>query len=154
MKEKKDRVEDALHATKAALEEGILPGGGIALLNAANELSFVETETPELNIGYDIIINACERPFFKILENSGLDQDTIFSIEEDIKENGVSLGELQSKLLRKIEELTLYVIEQDKKYETQNIRLKKIQKENADLRRQNTEVRNQNKAILKMLEIK
>ena len=88
MKEKKDRVEDALHATKAALEEGILPGGGIALLNAANELSFVETETPELNIGYDIIINACERPFFKILENSGLDQDTIFSIEEDIKENG------------------------------------------------------------------
>ena len=88
MKEKKDRVEDALHATKAALEEGILPGGGIALLNAANELSFVENDNPELIMGYDIIINACERPFFKILENAGLDKDTIFSIEEDIKEQG------------------------------------------------------------------
>ena len=88
MKEKKDRVEDALHATKAALEEGILPGGGIALLNAANELSFVENDNPELAAGYDIIINACERPFFKILENAGLKKETIFTIEEDIKEQG------------------------------------------------------------------
>ena len=88
MKEKKDRVEDALHATKAALEEGILPGGGIALLNAAMELSFIENNNPDLATGYDIVINACERPFFKILENAGLNQDTIFTIEEDIKEKG------------------------------------------------------------------
>jgi len=88
MKEKKDRVEDALHATKAALEEGILPGGGIALLNAAMELSFIENNNPDLATGYEIVINACERPFFKILENAGLNQDTIFTIEEDIKEKG------------------------------------------------------------------
>jgi len=88
MKEKKDRVEDALHATKAALEEGILPGGGVALLNAAMELSFIENDNPDLATGYDIVINACERPFFKILENAGLNQDTIFTIEEDIKEKG------------------------------------------------------------------
>ena len=88
MKEKKDRVEDALHATKAALEEGILPGGGIALLNAAMELSFIDNDPSELAIGYDIIVNACERPFFKILENAGLNQDHITKIEEDIKEEG------------------------------------------------------------------
>ena len=88
MKEKKDRVEDALHATRAALEEGILPGGGVALLNAAMELSFIENDNPDLATGYDIVINACERPFFKILENAGLNQDTIFTIEEDIKEKG------------------------------------------------------------------
>ena len=88
MKEKKDRVEDALHATKAALEEGILPGGGVALLNAAMELSFIENNNPDLATGYEIVINACERPFFKILENAGLNQDTIFTIEEDIKEEG------------------------------------------------------------------
>ena len=96
MKEKKDRVEDALHATKAALEEGILPGGGIALLNGAtwltetlqNELD--ETPKPEGDklTGYDIIINACERPFYKILENAGYDNNDIGEIEEYIKGNG------------------------------------------------------------------
>ena len=96
MKEKKDRVEDALHATKAALEEGILPGGGIALLNGAtwltetlqNELD--ETPKPEGDklTGYDIIINACERPFYKILENAGYSGNDIGEIEEYIKGNG------------------------------------------------------------------
>ena len=91
MKEKKDRVDDALSATKAALEEGILPGGGIALLNAAlvlfNSLDIKELNEDELN-GYNIVINAIERPFTKILENAGYNQETIFSIEEKIKEEG------------------------------------------------------------------
>jgi len=87
MKEKKDRVEDALHATKPVLEEGILPGGGVALLNAAMILSDTKAEGDRL-LGYSIVSNACERPFFKILENAGLDNDTILNIEEDIKENG------------------------------------------------------------------
>ena len=87
MKEKKDRVEDALHATKAALEEGILPGGGIALLNAA--MSIVDNkEEGDRALGYQIISNACERPFFKILENAGLSSEAIFQIEEDIKLKG------------------------------------------------------------------
>ena len=96
MKEKKDRVDDALHATQAALEEGILPGGGIALLNAGlwltdtlnNELD--DTPKPEGDklTGYDIVINACERPFYKILENAGYPTPKIGDIEEQIKSNG------------------------------------------------------------------
>jgi len=90
MKEKKDRVEDALHATKAALEEGILPGGGIALLNAAMELThaFPEEENEHILTGYDIVVNACERPFTKILENAGIVESEIADIELDIKESG------------------------------------------------------------------
>ena len=93
MKEKKDRVEDALHATKAAIEEGILPGGGIALLKAAlwltetltNPLEEEKVEGDKLT-GYDIVINAIEQPFYKILLNAGLDRDTIEDIDERIKE--------------------------------------------------------------------
>ena len=89
MKEKKDRVDDALHATKAALEEGILPGGGIALLNASSmlvdEIGNLEQED---QTGYDIIISAIEQPFFKILQNAGYDWDRIGKIEEAIKTAG------------------------------------------------------------------
>ena len=96
MKEKKDRVEDALHATKAALEEGILPGGGIALLNAAlwltdtlsNEMDDSPKPEGDKLTGYDIIINACERPFYKILENAGYELDQIGDIEGRIKSDG------------------------------------------------------------------
>ena len=89
MKEKKDRVDDALHATKAALEEGILPGGGVALLNAALALaSKVGDVDQELQTGYDIVINAIERPFYKILENAGFDHEFIGNLEQSIKETG------------------------------------------------------------------
>jgi chaperonin GroEL len=96
MKEKKDRVDDALHATKAAIEEGILPGGGIALLKSAlwlsdslnNELD--DTPKPEGDklTGYDIVINAVEQPFSKILLNAGYTKDQIGDIEQRIKEEG------------------------------------------------------------------
>jgi chaperonin GroEL len=90
MKEKKDRVDDALHATKAALEEGILPGGGIALLNAAMALvpKLESIENLDEQTGYDIVINACEQPFYKILGNAGLEIDAIGDIESNIKEVG------------------------------------------------------------------
>ena len=91
MKEKKDRVEDALHATRAAIEEGILPGGGIALLNASKALVYFLTDDnvgPELTdsekVGYDIIISALERPFYKILQNAGYEYDNIGDIEARI----------------------------------------------------------------------
>jgi chaperonin GroEL len=91
MKEKKDRVDDALHATKAALEEGILPGGGIALLNAAALLTETmgnkELSKDEMT-GYDIIIKAIERPFTKILQNAGYEWEDIYNVEENIKESG------------------------------------------------------------------
>ena len=67
MKEKKDRVEDAIYATKAALKEGIVPGGGIALLNASQKIS---TDA----VGEEILLKAITAPFHTILENAGLKQ--------------------------------------------------------------------------------
>ena len=66
LKEKKDRVEDAIYATKAALKEGIVPGGGIALLNASQFL------TPD-NVGEEILFSAIRAPFETILSNAGID---------------------------------------------------------------------------------
>jgi chaperonin GroEL len=69
MNEKKDRVDDALHATKAAIEEGIVPGGGTALLYAREVLPF-STKCQD-KIGADIVYNACGKPFEQILINAG-----------------------------------------------------------------------------------
>ena len=67
MKEKKARVEDALHATRAAVEEGIVPGGGVALLRAAKALK--DTQVPgDEQIGVDIIRRACEEPIRQIVQ--------------------------------------------------------------------------------------
>ena len=67
LKEKKDRVEDAIYATKAALKEGIVPGGGIALLNASQ---YIKSE----NVGEKILLNAIQAPFATILHNAGIEQ--------------------------------------------------------------------------------
>ena len=67
MKEKKDRVDDALHATRAAIEEGIVPGGGVALLYASNGLKANTT-------GAQIVIESCAKPFNQILVNAGYDE--------------------------------------------------------------------------------
>ena len=90
MKERKDRVDDALHATRAAIEEGILPGGGTALLLAAYWLTenLPDEGSTDYKAGYDIIVEACERPFYKILENAGYSFDEIGDIEQRIKEDG------------------------------------------------------------------
>jgi chaperonin GroEL len=72
MKEKKARVEDALHATRAAVEEGIVPGGGVALLRAAKALDGLKVEGDE-KIGYDIIRRACEEPVRQISGNAGFE---------------------------------------------------------------------------------
>jgi len=71
MKEKKARVEDALHATRAAVEEGIVPGGGVALIRAADALKTVKT-TGDETIGVDIIRRALFAPLRQIAENAGL----------------------------------------------------------------------------------
>ena len=70
MKEKKARVEDALHATRAAVEEGIVPGGGVALLRACNALKTLKLEGDE-QIGVAIVKRACEEPLRQIVSNSG-----------------------------------------------------------------------------------
>ena len=76
MKEKKDRVDDALHATRAALEEGILPGGGVALLRAADYIqSNIDTSNRSIDekVGVHIIVKAIRTPLGKILENAGIE---------------------------------------------------------------------------------
>ncbi len=70
MKEKKARVEDALHATRAAVEEGIVPGGGVALLRASASLKNLKTEGDE-QIGVEIVRRACEEPLRQIAGNAG-----------------------------------------------------------------------------------
>ncbi|MGC8793167.1 MAG: chaperonin GroEL [Bryobacteraceae bacterium] len=70
MKEKKARVEDALHATRAAVEEGIVPGGGVALLRASQALASLKMEGDE-QIGVDIVKRACEEPLRQIVANAG-----------------------------------------------------------------------------------
>jgi chaperonin GroEL len=70
MKEKKARVEDALHATRAAVEEGIVPGGGVALLRAAKALASFKVDGDE-QIGVSIVKRACEEPLRQIVSNSG-----------------------------------------------------------------------------------
>jgi chaperonin GroEL len=74
IKERKDRVEDALFATKAALIEGVVPGGGVALIDALNGLSIKPKEmSTDETIGYDIVRKACFAPFKKILTNCGIE---------------------------------------------------------------------------------
>ncbi len=71
MKEKKDRVDDALHATRAAVEEGIVAGGGVALVRAKSVLSKVAAENPDEETGIQIVARAIESPLRTIVENAG-----------------------------------------------------------------------------------
>jgi chaperonin GroEL len=71
MKEKKARVEDALHATRAAVEEGIVPGGGVAILRARASLEGVKTENTEQEAGVKIVLRAIEAPLRQIVQNAG-----------------------------------------------------------------------------------
>jgi len=73
VKEKKARVEDALHATRAAVEEGILPGGGVGLLRAAASSKAGESLTHDQKVGYDIVLRACRSPLTMIAQNAGQD---------------------------------------------------------------------------------
>jgi chaperonin GroEL len=73
MKEKKARVEDALHATRAAVEEGIVPGGGVAFLRVINKLDGIKTENDDQKIGIEIVKKALEEPIRQIVENAGVE---------------------------------------------------------------------------------
>jgi len=85
MREKKDRVVDALAATKAAVEEGIVPGGGVALIRAALELESLEGDNADEKTGIDIIKRAVEEPLRQIVENAGLEGSVIVSEVKRIK---------------------------------------------------------------------
>src|SRR6185436_13657898 len=73
VKEKKDRVDDALNATRAAVEEGIVPGGGVALLRAKKAVDAIKSDNPDTQAGINIVSKALEAPIRQIAENSGVE---------------------------------------------------------------------------------
>jgi chaperonin GroEL len=77
VKEKKDRVDDALHATRAAVEEGVVPGGGVPLLRAAKALDGVKWENDDQRAGVEIVRRAIQQPARQIAENAGVDASVI-----------------------------------------------------------------------------
>ena len=87
MKERKARVEDALHATRAAVEEGILPGGGVALLRASASVKPGDDISHDQRIGYDIVLRACRAPLTMIAENAGQDGGIVCEKVAEMKSN-------------------------------------------------------------------
>src|SRR6201996_9416273 len=89
MKEKKARVEDALHATRAAVEEGVVPGGGVALVRALKAIEKLETKNEDQAVGVKILARAIEEPLRQIVENAGEDAAVILN---RVKEGKGSFG--------------------------------------------------------------
>ncbi len=89
MKEKKARVEDALHATRAAVEEGIVPGGGVALIRVSSSLDKLKGDNDDQRIGIDIIRKAIESPLRQIVENAGVEASVVIN---EIKKNKDDYG--------------------------------------------------------------
>jgi chaperonin GroEL len=90
MKEKKDRVEDALHATRAAVEEGIVPGGGVALLRAIPRLEQLKANNEEEAFGIKIVKSALEAPLRTIAENAGAEPAVV--VDKVLKDSNVNYG--------------------------------------------------------------
>ncbi|MFN7329096.1 MAG: chaperonin GroEL [Bacteroidota bacterium] len=94
MKEKKDRVDDALHATRAAVQEGIIPGGGVGYIRAIEALKTVETDNEDQATGVNIIRLALESPLRTIAENAGQEASVIVNrVKEGKKDFGYNAGE-------------------------------------------------------------
>ncbi|MBI4428462.1 MAG: chaperonin GroEL [Ignavibacteriales bacterium] len=87
MKEKKARVEDALHATRAAVEEGIVPGGGVAYLRCVKKLDDVKTDNDDQKIGIDIVRRAVEEPIRWIVQNAGLEGSVVVNKVKEGKDD-------------------------------------------------------------------
>jgi len=87
MKEKKDRVDDALHATRAAVEEGIVAGGGVALLRAKAALANVKADNADEATGIQIVFRAVESPLRTIVENAGLEGSVVVAKVSEGKDN-------------------------------------------------------------------
>ncbi|MEM8855105.1 MAG: chaperonin GroEL, partial [Pseudomonadota bacterium] len=87
VKEKKDRVDDALNATRAAVEEGIVPGGGVALLRAKDAVSKLSSDNADVAAGMKIVLRALEAPIRQISENAGMEGSVVVG---KVMENGTS----------------------------------------------------------------
>lgn len=89
MKEKKDRFDDALHATRAALEEGIIPGGGVAFIRAISALDNLKGENEDEQTGIQIVRRALEEPLRQIVENAGMEDSVVVNkVKEMSGDNG------------------------------------------------------------------
>jgi chaperonin GroEL len=98
MKEKKHRVEDALQATRAALEEGIVPGGGVALVNAVDSIKLDSIKIPDERTGAAIIVRALEEPLRQLAQNAGMEGSVVVAqVREATKGNGLNVetGEVE-----------------------------------------------------------
>lgn len=87
MKEKKDRVDDALHATRAAIEEGIVAGGGVALIKCINNLEVLKGETEDVNVGIQVVKTAIQEPLKQICVNAGVESAVIIKDIRSYKPN-------------------------------------------------------------------
>ncbi|WP_343183093.1 chaperonin GroEL [Buchnera aphidicola (Neophyllaphis podocarpi)] len=87
MKEKKARVEDALHATRAAVEEGVVPGGGVALVRVAEKISHLLGQNEDQNVGIRVAVRAMEAPLRQIVSNSGEEPSVVTNNVKDGKNN-------------------------------------------------------------------
>jgi len=97
--EKKDRINDAMSATKAAIEQGIVPGGGVALLRCSTELDNVpEDINNDQKIGYDIVKKALSLPIKTIIENSGVQSDEIIAQVENAESKDVGYNVVSGKI--------------------------------------------------------
>jgi chaperonin GroEL len=90
VKEKKMRVEDAMHATRAAIQEGILPGGGVALLRASTGLTAPQDLSHDEQVGFNIVVRACRAPIKQIAENAGEDGNVVAA--KVLENNSFSFG--------------------------------------------------------------
>ncbi|WAC27354.1 MULTISPECIES: chaperonin GroEL [unclassified Ancylobacter] len=86
VKEKKDRIDDALNATRAAVEEGIVPGGGIALLRAKKAVEKITSDNPDITAGIKIVLRALEAPIRQIAENSGVEGSIVVGKVQESKD--------------------------------------------------------------------
>jgi chaperonin GroEL len=87
MKEKKARVEDALHSTRAAVEEGVVPGGGVALIRALSSIKKLEGDNSDQNVGINILRRAVEEPLRQIVKNAGGDSSVVLNAVAEGKGN-------------------------------------------------------------------
>ncbi len=92
LKEKKHRVEDALSATRAAVEEGVVPGGGVALINALNAISGLSDPNPDINTGIAIVRRALEEPMRQLARNAGKEGAIIIEEVRRRNTNGTKIG--------------------------------------------------------------
>jgi len=87
MKEKKARVEDALHATRAAVEEGVVPGGGVALIRAIDQVGEIDTDNEDQKVGINIVRRAMEEPLRQIVQNCGEEPSVVLQKVREGKDN-------------------------------------------------------------------